>query len=419
MITTNIPLSQLEPNRGQVDGLPKNPRILRDERFAALKKSIEDDPEMLELRELLVYPTEGGQYVVIGGNMRLRVLQDLKAETASCKVIPAETPVEKLKAYATKDNVGFGDWDWQTLEAEWDAKALVGWGMELPSNWGNLGNRGKTDPDSSFEPPKSATSKLGDVWILGHHRLVCGDSTNAQTVAACLNGVHPHLMVTDPPYGVNYDPKWRVKAGVNKGTAAAGLVRNDDRADWRAAWALFPGDAAYVWHGGAHAHTVAESLLACGLEIRSQIIWNKGRLVIGRSDYHWQHEPCWYVVRNGRPGHYVGDRKQTTVWDIPKPKKLETGHSTQKPVECMKRPIENNSNPGQAVYEPFSGSGTTIIAGEMTGRPVHAIELAPEYVDVGVIRWQEFTGQQAILEATGQKFEDVRAQRAEAVAQQP
>ena len=132
MITTNIPLSQLEPNRGQVEGLPKNPRILRDERFKALKKSIEDDPEMLELRELLVYPTEGGQYVVIGGNMRLRVLQDLKAETAPCKVIPAETPVEKLKAYATKDNVGFGDWDWDALANEWDGEQLADWGLDIP-----------------------------------------------------------------------------------------------------------------------------------------------------------------------------------------------------------------------------------------------------------------------------------------------
>lgn len=132
MITTNIPLSQLEPNRGQVEGLPKNPRILRDERFKALKKSIEDDPEMLELRELLVYPTEGGQYVVIGGNMRLRVLQDLKAETASCKVIPAETSVEKLKAYATKDNVGFGEWDWDALANEWDGEQLADWGLEAP-----------------------------------------------------------------------------------------------------------------------------------------------------------------------------------------------------------------------------------------------------------------------------------------------
>jgi DNA modification methylase len=124
---------------------------------------------------------------------------------------------------------------------------------------------------------------------------------------------------------------------------------------------------------------------------------SKHRLVCG--DYHWQHEPCWYAVKKGAKGHWAGDRKQTTIWHIPKPKRNETGHSTQKPVECMKRPIENNSSPGQAVYEPFSGSGTTIIAAEMTGRACHAIELSPTYVDVAVKRWVDFTGHKAVLEA--------------------
>ena len=169
---------------------------------------------------------------------------------------------------------------------------------------------------------------------------------------------------------------------------------NDDRADWREAWALFPGDVAYVWHGALHAATVAESLEASGFAVRAQIIWDKTRLVIGRGDYHWQHEPGWYAVRKGRKGHWAGDRKQTTVWAIPH-RKSPTGHGTEKPVECMRRPIENNSSPGQAVYEPFSGSGTTIIAAEMTGRSCHAIELDPAYVDVAVTRWQDFTGQRS------------------------
>ena len=191
---------------------------------------------------------------------------------------------------------------------------------------------------------------------------------------------------------------------------------NDDQADWSEAWALFPGDVAYVWHAGNMAHIVAESLIKCGLQIRTQIIWNKSSLVIGRGDYHPKHEPCWYAVRKGKPGHYDGGRKQTTVWDIDKPRKSETGHSTQKPVECMKRPIENNSSPGQAVYEPFSGSGTTIIAGEMTGRSVHAIELNPAYVDVAVKRWQDFTGQTATLEGDGRTFAELTSERANAAS---
>jgi DNA modification methylase len=160
---------------------------------------------------------------------------------------------------------------------------------------------------------------------------------------------------------------------------------------------------------------VAASLEASGFAVRSQIIWDKTRLVIGRGDYHWQHEPAWYAVRKGKTGHWAGDRKQTTVWAIPH-KKSPTGHGTEKPVECMKRPIENNSSPGQAVYEPFCGSGTTIIAAEMTGRVCHAIELDPRYVDVAIRRWQDFTGLDATLDGDGVDFATVAASRKSAPA---
>jgi DNA modification methylase len=222
-------------------------------------------------------------------------------------------------------------------------------------------------------------------------------------------------MATDPPYGVAYDPSWRNRAGLSS-TARTGKVENDHRADWREAWALFPGQVAYVWHGALHATTVAESLTACGFDIRAQIVWAKDRLVLGRGHYHWQHEPCWYAVRG--TGHWTGDRKQTTLWQIASTgQDAETVHGTQKPVECMKRPIENNSSPGQAVYEPFSGSGTTIIAAEMTGRCCHAIELSPAYVDVAVLRWQAFTGQEAVLDGDGRGYDAVNAERlAEVVA---
>jgi DNA modification methylase len=228
-------------------------------------------------------------------------------------------------------------------------------------------------------------------------------------------------MVTDPPYGVEYDATWRGKAGLaNLGKNRTGIVHNDDRADWREVWALFPGSTAYVWHGGLMSGLVAESLIGCGFTLRSQIIWNKTVMAMGRGDYHWKHEPCWYAVK-GKSG-WTGDRKQTTIWDIASPlhimggsKEAKTPHPTQKPVECMKRPIENNSSAGQAVYEPFSGSGTTIIAGEMTGRSIHAIELSPAYVDVAVIRWQEFTGLQAKHE-DGRLFDDMRVKFNEKVA---
>lgn len=261
-------------------------------------------------------------------------------------------------------------------------------------------NSGLTDPDDVPEAPAEPTTQPGDVWLLGRHRLVCGDATNEADVALCLAGVRPHLMVTDPPYGIGYDPAWHVEAaaaGQIKGAGrrgTVGLPMNDDRADWADAWILFPGDVAYVWHASMFGAVVAESLAVSRFTLRSQIIWVKASFAIGRGNYHWQHETCWYAVKEGGTGHWQGDSSQSTVWQIEK-KTSDTGHGTQKPVECMRRPIENNSSPGQAVYDPFVGSGTTIIAAEMTGRACHAIEISPAYCDVTIQRWQQFTGQTA------------------------
>ena len=268
---------------------------------------------------------------------------------------------------------------------------------------------GNTDPDDVPPTPEEPVSKPGDVWVMGRHRIVCGDCTVQVDVDKALAGVKPHLMVTDPPYGVEYDPAWRDRVAPkrNGSKRADGKVLNDDRDDWSAAWALFPGDVAYVWHGYLQVGTMQEQLVRCGFETRAHIIWAKSRLVLGRGHYHAQHESAWYAVRRSGTGHWAGDRKQTTLWQIDTNRSNDTGHGTQKPVECMKRPIENNSSPGQAVYEPFSGSGTTIIASEMTGRCCHAIELNPAYVDVAVKRWQDLTGQQAVLEGDGRTFDEI------------
>lgn len=314
----------------------------------------------------------------------------------------------KLALNAGWDNellaLEFGD-----LESLGFDLSLTGFGADEIATLTNLGIAGLTDPDEIPAPPERTTTLPGDVWLLGRHRLICGDSTKGSDVERVLNGVKPHLLVSDPPYGVNYDPSWRDNLAEGS-DLARGKVLNDDRADWREAWALFPGDVAYVWCASLHSHEVAASLLASGFDLRSQIVWDKTRLVIGRGDYHWQHEPAWYAVMKGKKGHWSGDRKQTTVWAIPH-RKSASGHGTEKPVECMKRPIENNSSLGQAVYEPFCGSGTTIIAAEMTGRCCLAIELNPIYVDVAVQRWQEFTGEAAMLEGDGRPFAAVRADR--------
>lgn len=312
-------------------------------------------------------------------------------------------------------NLGLEIIDLQTLGFDTD---LLGFSPEFLDNLlraaqglDEADNASTEGEDDIPEPPVTPVSVAGDLWQLGSHRLICGDSTSADVVGRLLGGVKPLLMVTDPPYGVEYDPSWRNQAGAAK-TKRTGKVLNDDRADWREAWSLFPGDVAYIWHGALHAATVAESLIAAGFAIRSQIIWAKDRLVLSRGDYHWQHEPCWYAVRAKGKGHWAGDRKQTTLWQIAnKDQDAATVHGTQKPVECMRRPILNNSSPGQSVYEPFMGSGTTLIAAETTGRLCYGVELNPVYVDVAIERWQAFTGEEAVLLDSGETFAALKSQR--------
>ncbi len=343
-----------------------------------------------------------------------------------------EVPVIRLghldeaerRAYRIADNklTELGDWDEALLRdevagllAEDFDLSLLGFAeneLEALLQDPDLGEDGAAEGEDEVpEPPADPVSVPGDLWQLGPHRLICGDSTSADVVAKLLGDVRPLLMVTDPPYGVEYDPSWRNQSGASA-TKRTGKVLNDDRADWREAWALFPGDVAYVWHGALHATTVADSLIAAGFDIRSQIIWAKDRLVLSRGDYHWQHEPCWYAVKKRGKGHWAGDRKQTTLWQIAnKDQDAETVHGTQKPVECMRRPILNNSSPGQAIYEPFMGSGTTLIAAETTGRVCYGIELNPAYVDVAITRWQNLTGQAAVLDGTDQTFEALTTSR--------
>jgi DNA modification methylase len=223
----------------------------------------------------------------------------------------------------------------------------------------------------------------GQLWEIGRHRLLCGDSTNAEDVARLMGGEKPLLMVTDPPYGVNYDPAWRARLGVNLNAGKMGVVANDGRVDWREAWALFPGDVAYCWHAGRHASEVQESLASVGLTVVAQVIWNKDRFALSRGDYHWKHEPCWYAVREGAKHHWAGARNQSTVWDVPRADDSGHGHPTQKPVECMARPIRNHEGD---VYDPFLGSGTTMVAAEQLGRICYAMEIEPKYVAVALER---------------------------------
>jgi DNA modification methylase len=287
---------------------------------------------------------------------------------------------------------------------------------------GNDPKAGLTDPDDVPETPEEPYVKLGELYVLGDHRLLCGDATSADDVARLLGGAEPRLLVTDPPYGVELNMEWRdgvynalgpaepsyMRATTTTDGGAHGrtkghrntTVSGDTRADWSAAYALVPSlEVAYVWHASAHVVEVIRGLEEIGFELRQQIVWVKTIAAMSRSAYNWQHEPCLYAVRKGKTAEWIGDTRQTTVWEHPSPKMIGGGsteekfdHPTQKPAECMGRPIRNHRGD---VYEPFSGSGTTIIAAEQLGRRCYAMEIEPKYVQVALERWQAFTGKTA------------------------
>lgn len=393
---------------------PNNPRTIPEKAIAKVAGSLKE----FGFQKPIVVDEAG---VIIAGHVLLKAAH--KAGILRVPVMVSNLDENAARAYRIADNRTSQETDWLEDLLKVEITALETDGFDLSSLGFDDRELQKILSDDEEiaraeetpEPPVNPVSVEGDVWVLGNHRIICGDSTKAEVVEKLLGPVKPHLMVTDPPYGVEYDPAWRNKAvrsdGGRPNGRAIGTVMNDGKADWTEAWALFPGDVAYVWHAGRHASEVQHSVEAAGFAIRCQIVWAKNNIAIGRGDYHWQHEPCWYAVREKATGHWCGARDQSTLWKIDKPQKSETGHSTQKPVECMRRPIMNNSSPGQAVYEPFSGSGTTIIAGEMTGRHVYAIELNPAYVDVAVKRWQDFTGQTATLDGDGRTFDAIDTAR--------
>jgi DNA modification methylase len=356
---------------------------------------------------------------IIAGHGRVLAAQKLRIANVPVMVATGWSEAQR-RAYTIADNklTLNGGWDQELLGLEIGELEVLGFDLDLigfsdeeRASLAAHATDGLTNPDVVPDLPIHPVTRPGDLWALGGHRLICGDSTSKDDVDALLAGVSPHLMVTDPPYGVNYDPAWRKRAGVNLNARKLGPVVNDDRADWREAWALFPGNVAYVWHAGRHASEVQQSLEVSGFDVRSQIIWAKDRFALSRGHYHWQHEPCWYAVRGTSGAYWSGDRKQSTLWTINAREDDGHGHGTQKPVECMRRPIENNSSPGQAIYDPFSGSGTTIIAAEMTGRSCFAIEIDPAYVDVAILRWQAFTGLTATLQGAGTSFAELAAER--------
>lgn len=382
-----------------------NPRQIDKREFATLVDSIKEDG--YHQRIILNH-----DHTIIGGHQRKKAL--LKAgmkETDTIDVLVPERPLtpEELDRINIRDNLPFGKYDFDILSSRFEANTLVGFGM--PEEWlvgfGDSALLEEQEAESELELPREPKSREGDIYILGNHRLMCGDSTNPEHVNRLLDGANPVLMVTDPPYGVSYEPEWREVADIGKkpkGARVKGTVLNDDRHDWSDAYSLFKGDVAYIWHPPTYTHKFAEHIENNGFDLINLIIWSKQHFALSQGDYHHQHESLWYAVRKGKTHNWQGKRDQSTIWEISSNvlgggSEERTGHGTQKPIECMLRPILNNSKMGQGVYDPFGGSGSTLIACEKSGRNCYMMELSPAYIDIIVQRWEKETGQQGVLES--------------------
>jgi DNA modification methylase len=319
---------------------------------------------------------------------------------------------EQKKRLALFDNraAELADWDPEVLAllADDTDLSLLWEHDELAELVGALEDEGTeplTDPDAVPEPPDESITQPGDLWLLGTHRLLCGDSTDPAQVALVMDGVRAPLMPTDPPYLVNYQggnhpQSWHNKAEVKdkhwddyqEGDGAAFFT---DFIQVALAEALTPNPAIYQFHASSRQALVEHAWKANGLLVHQQIIWVKTRAVLTHSHYMWQHEPCFYGWVQGTPPSRKPPANATTIWPVDQAGDSSGLHPTQKPVELIQRMVEYHSRPGEAIYEPFAGSGTAIVAAELMGRVCYALELSPAFCDVIVQRWQELTGKTA------------------------
>jgi site-specific DNA-methyltransferase (adenine-specific) len=412
-----LKLSQLEANKGQIAGLPKNPRIIKDEKFKKLVKSIEDNPEMTSLREILVF-LHDDKYVVIGGNMRLKALKELGYKEAPCKIIPVGTTVEQLKAYTIKDNSGFGEWDFDMLSSDWDLSLLSDCAIDLPEIELPEEEKEVVEDDFSEEEAAQAESRVqrGDIWRLGEHRLMCGDSTDAECVKALMGGQMADMVFTDPPYNVAIGSKNkaindnRVERGLKRTKAIEEDIANDKgmsdeeigRTLWKPAFVNMLDNskdscAIYVTmpQGGTHMMMMMMMMAEAKWQVKHELIWVKNcpTFSMGRLNYDYQHEPIVYGWK--KTHNWYGKGKfNKSIWNIDKPRKCDL-HPTMKPVELVENALLNSSQKNDVVLDLFGGSGTTLIACEQLDRKCCTMEYDAHYCDVIIARWEKLTGKTA------------------------
>ena len=413
---------------------PSNARKHGEKNLAAIAASIKQFGQV----EPLVVQKGTGR--VIGGNGRLEVMR--AAGETECDVIELEISDERATALGIALN--------RTGElAEWNDETLARLLQELPADLQSIAGFDEddlselitrltpTEVDEDEVPPllPDLVSRRGELWILGGHRLLCGDSTSAEDVGRVMNGERAALMNTDPPYGVGYANADRPNPGVAKPRVAKPRVAKDELCDdalqaflesaFRAARteALRDNAAWYLWHAHLTQGFFAAAAAAANVVLHRQIIWVKPFLLLTRGQYHWKHEPCFmgWVEGHQPPdfGRGDGERDQTTVWEldgVTQAERRDFNHSTPKPVGLFTIPLVKHTRVGEVCFEPFLGSGPQLVAAEQTGRRCFAIEIEPRYIDVAVRRWQKLTGKEATLESNGATWTETAAERGVAVA---
>lgn len=411
-----IAISLIDTNTGQIAGLPANPRQWTRADLDSLKKSILETPELLEARGCIVIE-ESGRYVVLGGNMRLAACRELGMKDVPCYILPESTPAEKLKEIVVKDNGSFGAWDFDMLANEWGDLDLVGWGVSIPPEWGaaaadaaETDSRGGQAKDDEFNEKEAQIEKKcskGDIWRLGEHRLMCGDSTDEAAIKRLMDGDKADMVFTDPPYGVSIGDKNAALNSVQKAGRCCKNIENDTLS----ADELYPilvkamtnarlsckEDACYFVTSpqGGELGLMMMMMKDAGLPVRHMLVWEKNSATfsLGRLDYDYQHEPIFYTWtkkhHNYRKGQY-----RTTIWKYDKPRKCDL-HPTMKPVELVANCLNDATKAGDIALDVFGGSGTTMIACEQLGRRARLMELDPHYCDVILARWEKLTGMKA------------------------
>jgi len=372
-------IADIKPN-------PKNPRVIKDEKYRQLMHSLATFPEMLDKRPLVCFTDIDGKLVVLGGNMRLKAATELGMK--ELPVVLADDWTEEQRAeFLIKDNVGFGEWNWEELQADWDVEKLGEWGLDIPQQF--MVEPEATEDDYEIPDVIETDIVLGDLFEIGEHRLLCGDSTQTDTFEKLFAGQLADLVVTDPPYNVSYEGGTKEKLTIKNDS-----MGNDDfykfLYDFYTALTTVvkKGGGIYVWHASSEVVNFAKAMIDAGWLLKQQLIWVKNTMVMGRQDYQWKHEPCLYGWLPGDSHNWYSDRKQTTVIEFDRPSR-NAEHPTMKPIPLFAYQIGNSSKQGDIVADGFGGSGTTMVACHQMQRKAYLVEFDPKYCQVIIDRMRK------------------------------